>query len=205
MAFNFFKKKEEMEFQDSKNKNDIIEDFGSSAEEYKITSFDSNFNEAINEEERNNTISDLELQDSKINEIKSFDTNAVIEETNNENTNLIDENVQIDNTNEYNNNVNDNNYSPVNNINNYEYNPIMDNMEQIQDNIKNSEDIGDALSKLHNKKSSNEEKKHKKVVNDVILHTNLDYDTDPGYKKCPKCGQKVREDYKECFMCGAKL
>ena len=29
-----------------------------------------------------------------------------------------------------------------------------------------------------------------------------DLDVDPGYKRCPQCGQKIREDYKQCFICG---
>ena len=27
-------------------------------------------------------------------------------------------------------------------------------------------------------------------------------DVAPGYKACPKCGQVMREDYKQCFVCG---
>ena len=27
-------------------------------------------------------------------------------------------------------------------------------------------------------------------------------DVSPGFKRCPKCGQKMREDYKQCFVCG---
>lgn len=39
------------------------------------------------------------------------------------------------------------------------------------------------------------EEEHKFIINDNI-------DVEPGFKICPKCGQKIRDDYRLCFVCG---
>lgn len=38
-----------------------------------------------------------------------------------------------------------------------------------------------------------------------LLQPNVFGDTEPGFKRCPKCGQKLRDDYKQCFVCGTWL
>lgn len=39
------------------------------------------------------------------------------------------------------------------------------------------------------------EHEHKFIISDNI-------DVEPGFKICPKCGQKIRDDYRLCFVCG---
>jgi len=42
---------------------------------------------------------------------------------------------------------------------------------------------------------NNNEHEHKFIISDEI-------DVEPGFKICPKCGQKIRDDYRLCFVCG---
>ena len=37
------------------------------------------------------------------------------------------------------------------------------------------------------------------------IHSNLFDEDETGYRRCPKCNQKLREDYKMCFVCGTWL
>ncbi len=105
--------------------------------------------------------------------------------------------------------------SNIQDINNYNYNPIIDSLENVQGSIENSQDINVALSNIYKttvlKEDNNEQNiseqtksiKGTSNYNDVYIED--DISVDPGYKRCPKCGQIIREDYKECFVCGTKL
>jgi len=105
-------------------------------------------------------------------------------------------------------------------------NTTITNLNEISNNIQNSQDINVALSNLYGNKDNNNdsvslgntsaekqdnyniepkiEENHTESTPSLPVHKNpYQYsDVDPGYKLCPKCGQKIREDYKQCFVCG---
>ena len=98
--------------------------------------------------------------------------------------------------------------------------------DEITSNIEKSEDVNVVLSNIYNKDKQesikydyniNEqndltqenyvEQSHSSHISQMPVYDNpyMDSDIDPGYKRCPKCGQKIREDYKQCFVCGTML
>lgn len=196
MAFNFFKKKEKEIFENdnTENEKDIVNDFGN----FVTHQMSSNINEV-------NTISAF---DNNYNEmIVSDDTNNLNDQSEEPHEERI-----VTNFNPYENDVPTSNkiestISTPNSFDNLEpgYNPIMDSLEQIPNSIQDSKDINDVMSNMF--------KKEEKVdnINQVINNTpvnisnNQSNDVDPGYKRCPKCGQKIREDYQQCFVCGTML
>lgn len=217
MAIDFFKKKDVMNYIE-KNNNDIVEDYGNfiNNNESTIFSFDSNFNEDIgyNSEpipsiEQINYSNDIVSENNQIVESNDIYSDIQTEEHNNFNDTEIQ--TGFDPIDDIQPELN-NNYNSVQNINNYDYNPIIDNMENAENNIKNSEDINVAFSNMYknNKQKENkitekiqEQKEDDEYENNTPVIIESDYtDVDPGYKKCPKCGQKIREDYKQCFNCG---
>lgn len=225
MAFD--RKKEVIKNTTKLERNDIIADFGmysnsnnTNDENLNFSSFESNFKEEVSgipsliEES-----SPVDIQNSIDSFTKSFDqNNSVITPANN---NTLQENNIIKNLNnpiEEINNVNietdlpiQKNINEVNIINNYDYNPIMNSIENIPKSIDNSEDINVALSNLDGLKSKKEEikfereKPQSQFMNYDIDNNFEEFDIEPGFIRCPKCGQKIREDYKECFICGTTL
>ena len=43
------------------------------------------------------------------------------------------------------------------------------------------------------------------IENKSLLQANIYESVEPGFKRCPRCGQKLRDDYKQCFVCGTWL
>lgn len=234
MAFNLFKQKEVIENNDTeKNNNDIVDDFGIfmkqekiNENDLKILSFESNFEENICEEVNElNNIHQVNKVNSNVNHSINFDTSfsdnvnttsnyQVQNESNIEpfvsNSNNIQKTEDIqsnDLASEYQ-DLNTN----LSNINNFDYNPIMDNLDKSKNNIENSQDVNDVLSNLHNSNSSAPIQTDKITFNTENISnfysenpiTQIS-DVDPGYKRCPKCGQRMREDYKQCFVCGTMI
>ena len=99
-------------------------------------------------------------------------------------------------------------------------------LDEITNNITKIEDVNIALSNIYNKDKQESIKydyninEQKDLTRETYSEQNyssnlsqipvydkpyLDSDVDPGYKRCPKCGQKIREDYKQCFVCGTML
>jgi len=224
MAFNLFKKKEVIkDINKDKVNNDIVEDFGNfiknNNNEIPISSFDSNFNEEIINNNSITTMPDIEnttlnIKENPIDDMLMSQTNIDNNSTNFDNNVDITYNIgknteEIEESNEI-----ENNSTPdINNINNYDYNPIINNLEHVQNNIKNSQDINIALSNLHKSKKTDIEQDLTILEDEINQDTTsidmtsqyMDMSVDPGYKICPKCGQRIREDYKECFVCGTKL
>ena len=162
MAIDFFKKKEVMN-DIEKNNNDIVEDYGNyiNNNETTISSFDSNFNENIGyDNEPTQNMDQVNYSNAVINEnnqiIESNDlyNNVPMEEENHFNDAVIQndhssfEDVQITQS--------SNNFGNAQNINNYDYNPIIDNMENAEHSIKNSEDINVAFSNMYKNKKDKE-------------------------------------------------
>lgn len=96
----------------------------------------------------------------------------------------------------------------INNINNINNTNEITNIEK---NINNSQDVNEVLTNIYKKNNSNQiipdENKNETIQEptpSMPVYTNpyKNSVTDPGYKICPKCGQKIREDYKQCFVCG---
>ena len=107
------------------------------------------------------------------------------------------------------------------------YNPIINELQNSNNNIQNSQDINTVLSNIMGQKqqgsvdvqdnSDNINGNNTPTWNNNFSNMNLNPqaetkeqvsspqampDVEPGYKRCPKCGQKIREDYKQCFVCG---
>ena len=197
-----FKKKEVINDTKKIEANDVVSDYGlyinnntNDNGNLNFSSFESNFNEDYDE------MPNL-IEKSSTNEIQ----NSVDLFTNQNN----DVELPI-NTNVVEENTNEQLYKPINDINNdYNFNPIMNNIENIPKNIENSRDINDALSELNGLKPKDEIEFEKERLESQFMNYDIDnnfeeFDVEPGFIRCPVCGQKIREDYKECFMCGAKL
>jgi len=219
MAFDIFKKKEVIESSNTeKSDHDIVEDFGNYVQgeinpnNLTLSSFENNFQELTNNDD--DLIPDraeINTNNEKINLNNNIDISydSFVENNNqapiSENDNIINEsNINYDNQN-------------IHNINNYDYNPIINNLENAQINIQNSQDVNEVLSNIH-KQSNQEQLKYEEptiVQNDIntkpvnhvpTIKEQYQYnDVDPGYKRCPKCGQRMREDYKQCFVCGMMI
>ena len=85
----------------------------------------------------------------------------------------------------------------------------MENINNIEETINESQDINVVLRNTYNNsnsKKSNDILETNTVQNfsstPIIENQYQNSDVDPGYRICPKCGQKIREDYKQCFVCG---
>lgn len=239
MAFDIFKKKEVIENSDiEKSNNDIVEDFGTYINnnvennngELNISSFESNFAENIGNQEPSISVPEqVDFSNPIIDTNSSYHTyeeknyhnfdTSIATDTNEDNFD-ISKSIMSNNFNDKNtqdNNIPNNlpvvedNFNSNLNINDYDYNPIMDNLENEKNNIKNSQDINAVLSNLHKKNTNNTENQTQQIPQNQSssfiekkvepIPTYFD-DVDPGYKKCPNCGQKMREDYKQCFACG---
>lgn len=201
-----------------------------------ISSFDINFKEEINDERdlmtnpqpinTTNNISNISNSvDTSFNEeiASNMYTDSNIFPISNNSIPIVENQTLINDWNSnlsdiYNTEINDNIVTNsqvednIHNINNYNYNPIMDNLENVQDNIKSSQDVNVVLSNLYKttEQKDNNTQQDIPTENHDIEHTSIfgetsiqdTFDIDPGYKRCPKCGQKMQEDYKQCFVCG---
>ncbi len=231
MAFNLFKRKEKEIIEDNNagNSKDIVSDFGNFVnnqmspnmnEKNTISSFDNNYNESITSEFENN------LKPNKVVNISNNFESSYGENIDNDNNNIFPTPNTL-------NNFQNNEERVVRNFNPYlnevesdtsinipkeqpkleeqpnmevlpkDYNPIMNDLEQIPNSIKNSQDINIAMSNIMKKEKEESLNDSSPNNNDNQTQTNINLnDVDPGYKRCPKCGQKIREDYKQCFVCG---
>lgn len=94
--------------------------------------------------------------------------------------------------------ITENNANNVNDSDNkIELQPINDiNKSQISmETSKNNDANNFEKEKQTLVESDNIEQEHKFIISD-------DIDVEPGFKICPKCGQKIRNDYRLCFVCG---
>ena len=231
MAFNLFKRREKEIIEDNNagNSKDIVSDFGNFVnnqmspnmnEKNTISSFDNNYNESITSEFENN------LKPNKVVNISNSFESSYGENIDNDNNNIFPTPNTL-------NNFQNNEERVVRNFNPYlnevesdtsinipkeqpkleeqpnmevlpkDYNPIMNDLEQIPNSIKNSQDINIAMSNIMKKEKEESLNDSSPNNNDNQTQTNINLnDVDPGYKRCPKCGQKIREDYKQCFVCG---
>lgn len=241
MAFNVFKKKEVIKDNpESKNDKDIVQDFGelikNNSFDLETSEQEIQFNNNLQSEE--NITNTIEKQNM---ELYIFNTINKIQDVSNMFEISYDESVKtsnkelktsepINNSIEIKSSFNDlkdeknipvkeevvpeNNipeYDNVN-INNLNYNPIIDSLENVQKNIYNSEDVNIALSNIYGTTVHKEEKEENEqsILNQVnntpiIMSEDDDIDIEPGFRRCKKCNQKIREDYKECFVCGTKF
>ena len=223
MGFNIFKRKEKeiISSDNANNSNDIVDDFSSFVESKtninnttqknksdSIFSFDSNFSEGIG--------SSYEINDS----------NSIIDDNKKENLN---NNFQYSYNEEINENSYENlqSFIPYNNnletyasineedieqpdvVEETNNNNLVENINNIEETINESQDINVVLRNTYNNsnsKKSNDILETNTVQNfsstPIIENQYQNSDVDPGYRICPKCGQKIREDYKQCFVCG---
>ena len=194
-----------------------------------ISSFQVNFSEgidnktnnnldsniSISKEEENDSLNNLTFSYNDIDEKSSSDDSNYPGQTNTEIYNIEPFNPYINNMGTYDdfNNQNEIEQEDTNNQNTFddysEHEPTID--------ISNSEDVNVALSNIYNQSVTDNKTEDSKPIMENIVNTSEKKNivstpiyenpyknsiTDPGYKICPKCGQKIREDYKQCFVCG---
>lgn len=61
--------------------------------------------------------------------------------------------------------------------------------------IKTTENNENVEEKKENTNDNESHDEHKFIITDNV-------EVEPGFKICPKCGQKIRDDYRLCFVCG---
>ena len=250
------KEKEVINSDNNEPTNDILDDFGSFVDRktttgkaiieneennQSISSFEMNFSENVSNNSFNNDYSNNLNNTEPLNLSNNFEA-SYTEEINNElNTSSLNQvevnsnietvqpfNPYLNNTETYddikNEDVEIDNQSILNQ--NIIQNDTINNLNEISNNIKNSQDINVALSNLYGNKDNNndtislkntsdekqdnyniepkiEENYSEPTISMPVYKNPYQYsDVDPGYKLCPKCGQKIREDYKQCFVCG---
>lgn len=208
----------------SKKMSDQIE-----TESAQISSFKNNYSEGIGNSKEIITTSNNTQDEPKQNITNNFDSSYNDEITSvTYNDNISEEPIESfsDNIQAFNPYLNDMdkysdlketeeiNQNPINNQNSYS--TVTNDFNEVTNNIYKSEDVNVALSNIYNNSKAHNIEKEQVILDNVKTNTTQnvgttpiienDYknsDVDPGYRICPKCGQKIREDYKQCFVCGS--
>ena len=73
--------------------------------------------------------------------------------------------------------------------------PLIPNMEQDDLEEQSNDYVHSPFPQSFLSEEEQQTTEHKFIISDQVQ-------VEPGYKICPKCGQKMREDYRLCFVCG---